>query len=519
MDSTNSRNSRPSYPVLFVCLMILGVVSARAQSGGEAVQAANIVAATASPLPTHDGAAAADEELRLVVALFRHGVRAPSKDFNEEANKFHSGQDWPTLRDWNIMGPDCDPGNGWAYLTRQGQALAQKLGKFYGEEYKKAWRNGFKVYLWADDENQRTRETANALGQGFVNAGIPEKNVTVASLSNPRSSTCQVDLLFHPFKAGCGKSDIVEKRLSDLAQDLTKNWDQWVNEESGDFKRVGIVLNLSAKNNCQLPIGDIYDKPITGWSSKEKERKSPIKWEGHSQDNSCKYKAGRFPFGSGASEAFFLEYANNMPKEQVGWGNVFPFKLDRPSLQEMLRLHEFYFDKTDRDPRLAQIQGSNLLKEILDLLRRKAGLPIDGCPHAVEGADFVGLVGHDTNIANVSSLLGLGWGFRHRRRAWPANHAFPAGALVFELRERTNLPDLNGKFFVRVYYITQSPFQMRNLKEADKPPAIMRVRGDACGGATACDIPLPNLTELVNKAIGDDRPFNSRCVNGKQVCP
>ncbi|HEY6249653.1 MAG TPA: histidine-type phosphatase [Candidatus Angelobacter sp.] len=120
--------------------------------------------------PPQVESAPANSDLKLVVALFRHGVRAPTKDFNEEA-KQHSGQPWPGLRDWKVMEEkDCDKGEGWAYLTVHGQQLAQRLGAFYGREYKKAWPNGFKVYLWADDENQRTRETARALGQGFVSA-------------------------------------------------------------------------------------------------------------------------------------------------------------------------------------------------------------------------------------------------------------------------------------------------------------------------------------------------------------
>jgi hypothetical protein len=78
-------------------MMMLGVGSATAQSGSGPAQTVNTVAGTqaggaptAGPLPAQDTAASAGGELKLVVALFRHGVRAPLDGFTDTVAKAHS---------------------------------------------------------------------------------------------------------------------------------------------------------------------------------------------------------------------------------------------------------------------------------------------------------------------------------------------------------------------------------------------------------------------------------------------
>jgi hypothetical protein len=186
-------------------------------------------------------------------------------------------------------------------------------------------------------------------------------------------------------------------------------------------------------------------KVCTVWS---KDCNAPVAW------------SGQFSFASGASEAFLLEYANNMT---VGWNRIpVPPQRGAPwSLRDMMQLHEFFFDQMDRQPYLAKIQGSNLVREISDQINRKAGGPMLGqCPRASAESRFVGLVGHDTNLASVGALLNLGWRFDDASLppdtfGLPANNALPAGALVFELRKGAR------GYFVRIAYVTQSLLQMR----------------------------------------------------------
>jgi putative membrane protein len=54
-------------------------------------------------------------ELQLVVALFRHGIRAPLPDFAEHAGE-HSGKPWPDFNAWGV-GKSGQLDRHWGYLT------------------------------------------------------------------------------------------------------------------------------------------------------------------------------------------------------------------------------------------------------------------------------------------------------------------------------------------------------------------------------------------------------------------
>ena len=466
--------------------------------------AAFLYPSSLSLAPAASGASPATDELKLVVALFRHGVRSPSPDFKDvEADK-HSKAKWPALTDWKVMPTpspsssptECDKGDGWGYLTVHGQGLVQGLGVYYGKYYRRAWPTDFNVYLWADSENQRTRETANALKAGFIKGGVPTKSVTVASLL----PACTADPLFHPFQRGCGTPDGAE--LATFATGINEEWLMWaMTTYDTPLQQLYSVLDCSNTKECSMPLKWVAGcaETCVAYSGA---CTAPLGWK------------GRFSYASSASEAFLLEYANNM---DVGWGKIDPPNSRATSkLQEMLKLHEFYFDKTDRflgdnraaNPDLASVGASNLVREILDQLERKAGNSTDGqCPRANADSDFVGLVGHDTNLAGVGALLQLEWQFDDPQlpadtRGLPASDALPAGALVFELRKRSD-----GSYSVRIEYVTQSLEQMR--KGSGDQPFRLAVDGPDCVGKRPCEMPLNNFQTLVEKKI--KRQFLSTC--------
>ena len=448
-----------------------------------------VLAGLAFPARSEEAAVADSGELELVVALFRHGVRAPLKGFADTA-KDHSKEDWPGLSDWGAAD--------WGDLTEHGKLLATALGRYHAGAYKDAWPGGFNVFLWADVD-PRTRDTAAALERGFRAAGIPD--VTVAS------SEAKVDPLFHPFKAGCGEPDA--GRLERIADRIRSHWQSWASRYQTGFHQLGDVLACRTSADCKLPLNKVIDTASS--CAKPGDCEAPIAWK------------GRFSYGSSASEAFLLEYANGMARDRVGWGRVqAPAGRDRPwNLRTMFALHEFFFDKTERDRYIATIQASNLLREILGALSRKARRPVEGCPHGEEKSRFIGLVGHDTNLAGVGALLKLGWQYRdqslpsHRRFPadtihLPDNDALPAGALVFELRRHAR------GYFVRVSYVTLGVAQMR---DGAGEPFRLNVNGPACRGRSRhCEMSLEAFQSLVDEGLGD-RKFLSRCDrDGRQVC-
>jgi hypothetical protein len=165
------------------------------------------------------------------------------------------------------------------------------------------------------------------------------------------------------------------------------------------------------------------------------------------------------------------------------------------------------------------------------LINRKAERvePIDGeCPRANNASQFVGLVGHDTNIADVGKLLHLSWQFTDASlppgealppdtRNLPDNDALPAGALVFELRKRP------GGYFIRVNYVAQSLLEMRG--DPTRPPAgpfrfNLTCSDEKNARLNPCEMSLDKFNQLVTNALGRKNPFLSGCsANGNQVCP
>ena len=451
-----------------------------------------------------------DGDLKVVVALFRHGVRAPLETFGKNAGK-HSKEAWPDLKkDWHVC-PDC-----WGYLTPQGSDAARVLGAYYGDYYSKnAWPTNFKVYIWADVD-QRTRATAEALCEGIQSAGA-------SAQVQSRQPTDAPDPLFHPFKANCGEPDA--KHLEAIAAYINENLPGWIREFTypthGDqLNDLYTVLGCDDIKHCK-PLSQLADHAIA-WSpstaTPTPRPTSPIIWE------------GQFPYASSATEAFLLKYASDMDIDKIGWGRVVDKQTgDTDMLSKLLRLHDFYFDKTERDLNhdapdlyLAGIQGSNLVREIRDQLNkvvRKA--PPGDCPRPSGQSQFVGFIGHDTNLANVQTLLNVKWRFDGDQqlpagmRKLPGNDALPAGALVFELRQTAS-----SDYKVRIQYVTQSLEQMRAPREQDQPYRVFTT----CGGdngkeISPCEMSLETFNATVGKVVETYKEFLSHCQGDKQVCP
>jgi len=472
-----------------------------------------VSAAAAAPAAQNAGAASPnatpncpppDKNLKFVVALFRHGVRAPLSDLGTK----HSKEAWPKIEDWRLSDDQ------WGYLTPHGATAAKILGAYYGSHYSNAWGKGFKTYLWADSLDERTIATAWALREGMQSAGA---KVTVGFLQ-PAAST---DPLFHPFQANCGTPEATE--LNRIVGDINTNWSVWLSERKALF--CGLYGALACTNPCESqgcePLTCITDN-ATPSSTKSPRPPSPIKWQGQSA-RPPNPTDGQFPYASTATEVFLLEYADGMDPKKVGWGSLIDKTGSTDKLCKLLDLHEFYFEKTEREPYLAGVDGANLVREILDQLnQRSAGrFPIYGkCPRPSGDSQFVGLVGHDTNLANVQKLLHVEWSFTKDGqlpadvRNLPGNDALPAGALVFELRAGS--PD----YKVRIQYVTQSLNEIRDAPKPGDPYCIRTTCLDDNGkDVTPCEMSLGTFNKVAGDVIKAYKPFLSGCNDGTQVCP
>jgi 4-phytase/acid phosphatase len=504
---------------------VLGAATAGAQSGQKHISAVNVVAGAqpGTPPAMQLTPVPADGELKLVVALFRHGVRAPLRNLGTN----HSNQAWPSLGDWGA--------DKWGYLTLHGSQAVNNLGAYYGGYYWSAFGdgNGFKAYLWADSLDQRARATAEALSVGMQTAGV---DVRVEYLQ-PAGTT---DSLFHPFTANCGTPPPDTKHLQAIATYINGHLSEWLSEFATTTRDPHLLSDIYFILGCNNPETDTCQQPLkqitdhaTAWAppAPRGSFSSPIKWGGQFPATPTPIPTdGQFPYASTATEAFLLEYANGMDIEKVGWNKVIDKQTgSTDKLCQLLRLHEFYFDKTERDLNktapdlyLAGIQGSNLVREIRDQLNKVVKNPSSGdCPRPSGDSRFVGLVGHDTNLANVQTLLNVKWSFDKDQqlpadiRKLPDNDALPAGALVFELRE-TGLSD----YKVRIQYVTQSLNQMRVPCDQSPPYRVLTTCSDENGkDVSPCEMSLERFNAIAGKVIETYNQFLSRCRDGKQVCP
>jgi len=179
------------------------------------------------------------------------------------------------------------------------------------------------------------------------------------------------------------------------------------------------------------------------------------------------------------TENLLLEYTQGMAGKTLGWG-----RLDASSLRRIMALHTAYADLARRTPYVARARGSNLLDHILNSLRQSVRNERIGTALGKPGDAALVIVGHDTNLSNLSGMLGISW----LLPGYQPNDPAPGGALVFELWRSAN----GKRHGVRMYYTAQSLDQMRTLAslKLTAPPEKAEIFVPGCGTAAAgfaCD--------------------------------
>jgi 4-phytase/acid phosphatase len=181
---------------------------------------------------------------------------------------------------------------------------------------------------------------------------------------------------------------------------------------------------------------------------------------------------GPFTTGSTFSENLLLEYTNGIEGPALGWG-----RLTSENLNRVLELHSVYADLMRRTPYLARARGSNLLAHVLHSMEQAVGRkPLAGAL-GQPGDLLLVLSGHDTNLSNLSGMLGLSW----KLPGYQSDDTPPGGALIFALWRD---PD-TGQFTVKLRYLAQTLDQMRNASPLSiaAPPAGQDVSLPGCEAA------------------------------------
>jgi 4-phytase/acid phosphatase len=378
---------------------------------------------------------AAPPQLRYVVIITRHGVRSPT--WTSERLNQYAAEPWP---DWGVP-----PG----YLTPHGRVLMQLMGTYYREWLSRerllqpqGCGDVGRIYIHADTD-QRTLETGHALAETL----LPACTVDVHSVTEGGK-----DSLFDPIEAGIAKPDgeIAAKAVRERLGDNPK---QYAESHRAAFEALQMVL--AGGGAPKKPIEPPQEIIVT---ATEKSIKLNEPWG----------------LASTLSEDLLLEYTDGMQGKDLGWG-----RLDADTLLRVLELHAVSSDLTRRTRYLAQARGSNLLDHVLlSMEQAETGKAVPGAL-GPPGTAVLIVSGHDTNLANLSGMLGLTW----RLPGYQPDDTPPGGALIFSLWQQPG----TGHYVVRTQYLAQTLEQMRNATPLTlaAPPAKEDVAVMGCESKAA----------------------------------
>jgi 4-phytase / acid phosphatase len=349
--------------------------------------------------------------LERAVLLQRHGVRAPTDPPTALAR--YSAQPWPS---WAVGPGELTDGGRRALAVMASYIRARYAG--LGVLPRTGCPASKQLYVWADSSDQRTRASGAIMAAGLA-PGCSIKAQYAASRHDP---------LFHPL---C-PLDARAARAQILAS-VNGNLNALGPEYEQARQTLQAVLWPGARNcgasntDCPMMHGRnrltvVHDKlKLTG----------PLK------------------VGASLSEDLLLEYANGLPSSEVGWGRA----ASPLSLEQILPLHVRYAELMRRSPDIAASGGTPLAHLMLLLLEgRPAAGAFAAAPPVPPTAQLVVLAGHDTNLSDVGSILGLDWTLPHE----PDSTA-PDTTLALELWRNAD----DGHQYVRAVVLYQTLAELR----------------------------------------------------------
>ena len=398
------------------------------------------VPACAGPAPAPELAGlpspGADYRVDRMVILYRHGLRAPLD--SEIGAKEYSSDPWPV---WSTAN---------AQLTPHGRAALRLMGG-----YDRAWFTALGLFgaagcPGADTLDIYTDSDDRSIGSGHE---LREGLAPGCQIQTRHKPLDVPDLAFTAGAPGAAPFD-AKAAVASINRYTNGSPATLVEQTRPETRVLETILGCrdTAKTDGQCDI-------------------AAVPTDLHADDSGIQF-SGPIMITSGTAEVLLLQYAEGMPMSQVGWGRADPAKL-----AEVSRLHALLFDVFDRSPYMARRTATEMAPRIRDLLT------------GGEAPKVTLFVGHDNNIAALTSLLGASFHIPSYGRDDPPI----GGGLGFELLTNTK----TGKRFVRVFYQAQTLDQMRDLSPLSlaSPPA-MQVLSPTCAKGPAKLCPLDELADL-----------------------
>lgn len=380
----------------------------------------------------------ANEQIRAVVIVARHGVRTPIE--SETRSGIFNAQPWPA---WPTPA---------GLLTPHGIDALKRMGEFYRQRYATLLRGCNSVQVESTNV-PRTIASAKAV----MSVVAPSCNLQITP-----------DLTADP-------PDIDKAKLADAINGRMAAQPQWFTHA---FARPLAEVHdvLATCTGCKS-VPDFRTMMLaTGTQAPSMMQPGAITSSRAVAPRDAA-KENAVALGADFAENFLLQYTEGLPMDQVGWGRVSRAKLD-----DLMEMNTRYHDFILRTPYYAQEAAGPMAQKISQWLSAAAAglnIPIGtGRPDAPAGGgeSLLYLSAHDANLTWLGGLLRIDWIVSDET----INATPPGSALVFELvhNSKTNADT------VRAFFLAQTLDQIRNLTPltgAEKP-SIAPIFIPGCSG-------------------------------------
>ncbi|CNH78916.1 MULTISPECIES: bifunctional glucose-1-phosphatase/inositol phosphatase [Yersinia] len=309
-------------------------------------------------------------KLEQVLVMSRHGIRAPLVNYGDMLSSATPDK-WP---EWSTPG---------GYLTPKGAELEAMMGGYFRQwlaETKLLKSTGCPtpttVFTYANSL-PRTIDTA----QHFLFGAFPGCNVPVTH----QKEIGKMDPVFNPIITLDVTPEFKEKALASINQHAGPGGVEGLNKRlQPNYDLLSNILDYKNSPAC------LVDKKCD-WSMQPTEivlvqNKEPG-------------ITGPLKLGTGASDAFMLQYYEGFPAKDVAWGRI----QSSEEWRKLIDIKNLYHETLFGSPAIADNAAEKLVGFISSALDPQG----EKTPNelAAQKAKFAVLVGHDSNIASLLAAL------------------------------------------------------------------------------------------------------------------
>ncbi|MBC3379042.1 bifunctional glucose-1-phosphatase/inositol phosphatase [Serratia fonticola] len=365
-------------------------------------------------------AAEVDYELKQVLIVSRHGLRAPLVDGATMIIEATPNQ-WPQ---WNTKG---------GLLTTKGGALEVFMGSYFSD--------------WLNQEKILSKDMCPTEDELYVYANVMSRTLATGQFfSTGAYPGC--DIKIHHQSDMAAKDPLFYQSIKDDSKTFNKEATQQINAflSSQEFKKSYETLEkvIDYHNSKDCKVNKLCDLS--------------------KQENSVELVYGKEPAMPGGLyksflmiDAFMLQDYEGYPKQQVAWGNI----KSEEDWKSLAKLRNTYIEATYLQPMVVQNIIRPMLKNISGILKEnKVKVSV--------------LVGHDTTAGPILAAMG----FNEYQLPGQYEKNPISGKIVFQRW----LDKKKNQDLLKVEYVYQSTQQMRDLEllTLDNPPQRVTLTLKGC---------------------------------------